>query len=83
MLVTNNSTFKLMLELEPKIRDVVISFYKCQYSSCLSMLSALRNEFKLDLYLSFHTDKLLQKIRLKALLQVSIIFKRDVGKNLF
>lgn len=70
-----SSTFKLMLELEPKIRDVVISFYKCQYSSCLSMLSGLRNEFKLDLYLSFHTDKLLQKIRLKALLQYTIPYK--------
>jgi len=70
-----SSTFKLMLELEPRIRDVVVSFYKCQYSSCLSMLSYLRNELKLDLYLSFHIDKLLQKIRLKALVQYTIPYK--------
>lgn len=64
------SSFKLVLELDPQIRDIVFAFYESNYSKCLSLLQSLRDHFLLDLFLSPHVEKLYSKIRNRSLIQV-------------
>ena len=66
------SSFKLFLELEPLLRDVIVQFHQSKYTSCLSTLETLRNSFMLDQYLANHISDLYTQIRNKALIQVSI-----------
>ena len=66
------SSFKLFLELEPLLRDVIVQFHQSKYTSCLSTLETLRNCFMLDQYLANHISDLYTQIRNKALIQVSI-----------
>lgn len=67
--VINSSSFKLVLELEPQIRDIVFAFYESNYSKCLSLLQTLRDNFRLDVFLSPHVEKLYSKIRNRSLIQ--------------
>ncbi|XP_003383480.1 PREDICTED: COP9 signalosome complex subunit 1-like [Amphimedon queenslandica] len=67
--VISSSSFKLFLELEPSLRDVISQFHQSQYTSCLSTLEALRNSFMLDQYLANHISDLYAQIRNKALIQ--------------
>nr|XP_026689416.1 COP9 signalosome complex subunit 1 [Ciona intestinalis] len=67
--VISSSSFKLLLELEPTIREIVFAFYKSQYGRCLLLLQSGRDNHLLDLYLSLHLDQLIAKIRCRALIQ--------------
>ncbi|XP_076809107.1 COP9 signalosome complex subunit 1-like isoform X2 [Clavelina lepadiformis] len=67
--VINSSSFKLLLELEPTIREIVFAFYKSQYGRCLTLLEETRPNLLLDIYLSAHVKKLYAQIRCKALIQ--------------
>lgn len=68
-LVINSSSFKLLLELEPQVRDIVFAFYESNYSKCLSSLHAIRGNLRLDMYLSPHVDRLYAQIRNRSLVQ--------------
>lgn len=68
-LVITSSTFKLFLELEPQLRDIVNHFYQSQYDKCLNLLNLIKDNLFLDLYLSSHVDRLYALIRSKALCQ--------------
>lgn len=39
------SSFKLFLELEPQIRDVIFKFYESKYDTCLRLLDEMRVGF--------------------------------------
>lgn len=58
-----SSTFRTYLELEPQIRKAISHFINGKYSTCLTIIEGYRNHFLLDVYLGEHTEKLLQKIR--------------------
>lgn len=36
------SSFKLFLELEPQVRDIIFKFYESKYASCLKMLDEMK-----------------------------------------
>ncbi len=36
------SSFKLFLELEPQVRDIIFKFYESKYASCLKMLDDMK-----------------------------------------
>ena len=36
------SSFKLFLELEPQVRDIIFKFYESKYASCLKMLDEIK-----------------------------------------
>jgi len=37
-----SSSFKLFLELEPQVRDIIFKFYESKYASCLKMLDEMK-----------------------------------------
>lgn len=65
----NCSSFKMMLELEPNLREIVFAFYKSQYARCLELLGEVRENLRLDMHLSPHINNLCQQIRFRALVQ--------------
>ncbi len=67
-MLTSN-TFKLFLELEPQLRDVIINFYDSKYGRCLKQLDDMKDNMMLDMYLAAHVNKLLSKIRSRSLVQ--------------
>lgn len=36
------SSFKLFLELEPQLRDIIFKFYESKYASCLKLLDEIK-----------------------------------------
>lgn len=40
------SSFKLFLELEPQVRDIIFKFYESKYASCLKMLDEMKVRHK-------------------------------------
>lgn len=40
------SSFKLFLELEPQVRDIIFKFYESKYASCLKMLDEMKVRLK-------------------------------------
>jgi len=40
------SSFKLFLELEPQIRDVIFKFYESKYATCLRLLDEIRVRYR-------------------------------------
>ena len=80
------SSFKLFLELEPQLRDIIFMFYESKYASCLKLLDELKDNLLLDMYLAPHINTLYSQIRNRALIQVGIfsyiIFSTLVIKNL-
>ncbi|KAM3860160.1 COP9 signalosome complex subunit 1 isoform 6-T6 [Diretmus argenteus] len=40
--VISSSSFKLFLELEPQVRDIIFKFYESKYASCLKMLDEIK-----------------------------------------
>ncbi|XP_071370671.1 COP9 signalosome complex subunit 1-like isoform X4 [Centroberyx affinis] len=40
--VISSSSFKLFLELEPQIRDIIFKFYESKYASCLKLLDEMK-----------------------------------------
>ena len=67
--VISSSSFKLFLELEPQLREAISKFYQSQYDKCLKILSDIRDNLLLDIYLAPHVNSLYSRIRQKALVQ--------------
>lgn len=64
-----SSSFKLFLELEPQLRDIIFKFYESKYASCLKLLDEIRDNLMLDMYLAPHISSLYMQIRNRALIQ--------------
>lgn len=67
--VISSSSFKLFLELEPQLRDIIFKFYESKYASCLTLLDEIRDNLLLDMYIAPHVNVLYTKIRNRALIQ--------------
>ncbi|XP_064171116.1 COP9 signalosome complex subunit 1-like isoform X1 [Anguilla rostrata] len=67
--VISSSSFKLFLELEPQVRDIIFKFYESKYASCLKMLDDMKDNLLLDMYLAPHVRTLYTQIRNRALIQ--------------
>ncbi|EFX74404.1 hypothetical protein DAPPUDRAFT_324380 [Daphnia pulex] len=67
--VISSSSFKLFLELEPQLRDIIHKFYESKYASCLKLLEEMKDNLLLDMYLAPHVPALYTKIRNRALIQ--------------
>nr|XP_006814657.1 PREDICTED: COP9 signalosome complex subunit 1-like isoform X2 [Saccoglossus kowalevskii] len=67
--VISSSSFKLFLELEPQLRDIIFKFYESKYASCLKMLDEVKDNLLLDMYLAPHVNTLYTQIRNRALIQ--------------
>ncbi|XP_072029578.1 COP9 signalosome complex subunit 1-like isoform X3 [Amphiura filiformis] len=67
--VISSSSFKLFLELEPQLRDIIFMFYESKYASCLKLLDELKDNLLLDMYLAPHINTLYSQIRNRALIQ--------------
>jgi len=68
-LVLSSSQFKLFLELEPQLREVIQCFYDSRYGQCLKLLNELKDNFMLDMYLAPHVNTLFSMIRNRGLVQ--------------
>lgn len=64
-----SSSFKLFLELEPQLRDIIFKFYESKYASCLQSLEQLKDNLLLDMYIAPHVNNLYTRIRNRALIQ--------------
>uniref|UniRef100_A0A336N0L2 CSON013053 protein n=1 Tax=Culicoides sonorensis TaxID=179676 RepID=A0A336N0L2_CULSO len=67
--IISSSSFKLFLELEPQLRDIIFKFYESKYASCLKLLDDIRDNLLLDMYIAPHVNNLYTKIRNRALIQ--------------
>lgn len=67
--VISSSSFKLFLELEPQLRDIIFKFYESKYASCLKLLDEIKDNLMLDMYLASHVSNLYTQIRSRALIQ--------------
>ncbi|EDV97606.1 COP9 signalosome complex subunit 1b [Drosophila grimshawi] len=68
-LVIASTSFKLFLELEPQLRDIIFKFYESNYASCLTLLDEIRDNLLVDMYIAPHVNTLYTKIRNRALIQ--------------
>ncbi|BFF97056.1 COP9 signalosome complex subunit 1b [Drosophila madeirensis] len=68
-LVIASTSFKLFLELEPQLRDIIFKFYESKYASCLTLLDEIRDNLLVDMYIAPHVSTLYTKIRNRALIQ--------------
>ncbi|XP_016839355.1 COP9 signalosome complex subunit 1 [Nasonia vitripennis] len=64
-----SSSFKLFLELEPQLRDIIFKFYESKYASCLKLLDEIKDNVLLDMYIAPHVNTLYLQIRNRALIQ--------------
>ncbi|EAA10359.4 COP9 signalosome complex subunit 1b [Anopheles arabiensis] len=67
--VIASSSFKLFLELEPQLRDIIFKFYESKYDSCLKLLDEIKDNLLLDMYIAPHVNALYTQIRNRALVQ--------------
>lgn len=67
--VISSSSFKLFLELEPQLRDIIFKFYESKYASCLKLLDEIKDNLLLDMYIAPHVNALYTQIRNRALVQ--------------
>ncbi|KAL9699230.1 hypothetical protein quinque_002671 [Culex quinquefasciatus] len=67
--VISSSSFKLFLELEPQLRDIIFKFYESKYASCLKLLDEIKDNLLLDMYIAPHVNSLYTQIRNRALVQ--------------
>ncbi|XP_067143763.1 COP9 signalosome complex subunit 1 isoform X2 [Centruroides vittatus] len=67
--IISSSSFKLFLELEPQLRDIIFRFYESKYASCLKLLDEIKDNLLLDMYLAPHVATLYTQIRNRALIQ--------------
>ncbi|XP_071952906.1 COP9 signalosome complex subunit 1-like [Antedon mediterranea] len=67
--VISSSSFKLFLELEPQLRDIILMFHESMYASCLKLLASIKDNLLLDMYLAPHLNTLYSQIRNRALIQ--------------
>ena len=71
--VISSTQFKLFLELEPQLREVLQCFYDSRYGHCLKLLEDMKDNLLLDLYLAPHIQTLFSMIRLKERYTYSIV----------
>ncbi|XP_017298476.1 COP9 signalosome complex subunit 1b [Diaphorina citri] len=64
-----SSGFKLFLELEPQLRDILVQFYNSKYATCLNLLAQIMDNLLLDMYIAPHVNTLYTQIRNRALIQ--------------
>ncbi|KAL1128949.1 hypothetical protein AAG570_013483 [Ranatra chinensis] len=64
-----SSSFKLFLELEPQLRDIIFKFYESKYAHCLKLLDEIKDNLYLDMYIAPHVNTLYTQIRNRALIQ--------------
>lgn len=64
-----SSSFKLFLELEPQLRDIIFKFYESKYASCLKLLDEIKDNLLLEMYIAPHVNALYTQIRNRALIQ--------------
>jgi len=50
------SSFKLFLELEPQLRDIIFKFYESKYASCLKLLDEIKVRFYGTSLVLFESD---------------------------
>ncbi|XP_005109229.1 COP9 signalosome complex subunit 1 isoform X1 [Aplysia californica] len=67
--VISSSSFKQFLELEPQLRDIMSKFYESKYASCLTLLTEIKDNLLLDMYVAPHVNTLYTQIRNRALCQ--------------
>jgi len=67
--VITSSSFKLFLELDPQLREVIANFHGSKYGKCLSLLDEIRDNLMLDMYLAPHVSTLYGMIRNRSLVQ--------------
>merc|ERR1712241_1162008 len=67
--VISSTQFKLFLELEPQLREVLQCFYDSRYGHCLKLLEDMKDNLLLDLYLAPHIQTLFSMIRNRGLVQ--------------
>ncbi|XP_065211974.1 COP9 signalosome complex subunit 1b [Planococcus citri] len=67
--VIQSSSFKLFLELEPQLRDIIFKFYESKYATCLKLLEEIKDNLYLDMYIAPHVPALYSQIRNRALIQ--------------
>ncbi|KAH8419546.1 hypothetical protein KR222_005055 [Zaprionus bogoriensis] len=68
-LVIASTSFKLFLELEPQLRDIIFKFYESKYANCLTLLDEIRDNLLVDMYIAPHVNTLYTMIRNRALIQ--------------
>ncbi|XP_071445855.1 COP9 signalosome complex subunit 1 [Hetaerina americana] len=79
-----SSSFKLFLELEPQLRDIIFKFYESKYASCLKLLDEIKDNLLLDMYIAPHISVLYTQIRNRALIQYfSPYLSADMRKMAF
>lgn len=66
--VIYNKSFKMFLELEPQLRDIILKFHKSEFASCFKLLDEIKNNLLLDMYIAPHVKTLFSLIRKKALI---------------
>ncbi|KAI8330466.1 26S proteasome subunit RPN7-domain-containing protein [Chlamydoabsidia padenii] len=71
-LINNNLAFRGYLEWVPHIRDIMEQFYASKYTQCFALMEQHKDDWKMDLYLNSHVDKLFQCIRERAMIQYCI-----------
>ncbi|KAB7494840.1 COP9 signalosome complex subunit 1 [Armadillidium nasatum] len=74
-------SFKLFLEVEPQLRDIIFKFYESKYASCLKLLDELKDTLMLDMYLAPHLNTLYSNIRSRALIQYFRFYTRKQWKS--
>lgn len=67
--VISSTSFKLFLELEPQLRDIIFKFYESKYAQCLKLLDEIKDNLLLDMYIAPHVNALYTQIRNRALIQ--------------
>nr|BAN21327.1 cop9 signalosome complex subunit [Riptortus pedestris] len=76
-----SSSFKLFLELEPQLRDIIFKFYESKYATCLKLLDDIKDNLYLDMYIAPHVNTLYTQIRNRALIQYFSPYQSaDMGK---
>jgi len=67
--VIASSSFKLFLELDPQLREVIANFHGSKYGKCLKLLDEMKDNLMLDMYLAPHVSTLYSMIRNRSLVQ--------------
>ncbi|XP_017144872.1 COP9 signalosome complex subunit 1b-like [Drosophila miranda] len=67
--VIASTSFKLFLEQEPQLRDIIFMFHESKFASCLTLLDEIRDNLLVQMYIAPHVSTLYAKIRQRAMIQ--------------
>jgi len=67
--VVSTDSFKLLVDQAPIWKKIIHDFHANNYSAVFASLEKLKIDLYLDMYLATHVDKLISKIRDKALME--------------